>query len=144
MQLSNHFSLEELVRSDIASRKGLDNTPTPEIIANLTELALGLEKVRELLGHPIYVSSGYRGPKVNSAVGGSKNSAHMRGYAADFTSPGFGTPQDICHAIMDSTIDYDQLIFEGTWVHFSNDPQMRRMNLTAHFGNGVTYTNGIA
>src|SRR3990167_5857670 len=109
MQLSNHFSLEELVRSDIGARRGIDNTPTPEIIANLTELALGLEKVRELLGQPIYISSGYRGPKVNSAVGGSKNSAHMKGYAADFVCPAYGDITAICRAIMDSTIDYDQL-----------------------------------
>ena len=135
MNLSAHFTLEELCRSETASRKGLDNTPDAETIANLTELALALEKVRDLLGHAIHINSAYRGPKVNSAVGGSKTSAHMKGYAADFVCPGFGTPQDICHAIMDSTIDYDQLIREfdnhGTgWVHFSISPQMRRQALT--------------
>ena len=131
MQLTNNFSLEELTRSEIASRKGLDNTPDAETIANLTELALALEKVRDLLGHPVHINSAYRGPKVNSAVGGSKTSAHMRGFAADFVCPAFGTPSDICHAIMDSTIAYDQLIHEfGAWVHISVDPQMRRMNLT--------------
>ena len=131
MHLSAHFTLEELTRSEVALRKGLDNTPDAETIANLAELALALEKVRDLLGKPIHINSAYRGPKVNSAVGGSKTSAHMKGYAADFVCPGFGTPQDICHAIMDSTIDYDQLIFEyASWVHFSIDPQMRRMNLT--------------
>ena len=131
MHLSAHFTLEELTRSEVALRKGLDNTPDVETIVNLAELALALEKVRDLLGKPIHINSAYRGPKVNSAVGGSKTSAHMKGYAADFVCPGFGTPQDICHAIMDSTIDYDQLIFEyASWVHFSIDPQMRRMNLT--------------
>lgn len=130
-QLSEHFTLEELTRSEVALRKGLDNTPTPEIVANLTELALGLEKVRDLLGHPIHINSGYRGPKVNSAVGGSKNSAHMNGYAADFVCPAYGNVSAICHAIMDSTIGYDQLIHEfGSWVHISFDPQMRGMNLT--------------
>ena len=131
MHLSANFTLEELTRSEVALRKGLDNTPDAETIANLTELALALEKVRDLLGKPIHINSAYRGPKVNSAVGGSKTSAHMKGYAADFVCPAFGTPQDICHSIMDSTIDYDQLIHEfGAWVHISIDPQMRRMNLT--------------
>ena len=131
MQLSANFSLEELTRSEVALRKNLDNTPDAETVANLTELALGLEKVRDLLGHPIHINSGYRGPKVNSAVGGSKISAHMKGYAADFVCPSFGTPQDICHAIMDSTLDWDQLIYEfGAWVHISFEPSMRRMALT--------------
>ena len=130
-QLSAHFTLEELTRSEVASRKGLDNTPDAETIANLTVLALWLEEVRTLLGHPIHINSAYRGPKVNSAVGGSKNSAHMRGYAADFTCAAFGTPQEICHAIMNSTIAFDQIILEfETWVHGSVDPQMRMQTLT--------------
>lgn len=142
MNLSPHFTLEELTRSEIALRKGLDNTPDADTIANLTVLALGLEEVRTLLGHPLHINSAYRGPKVNSAVGGSKNSAHMRGYAADFVCPQFGTPQEICRAIMDSTIQYDQLIHEfGAWVHISFDPQMRHMNLTID-SNGTR--NGIA
>ena len=135
LNLSAHFTLEEFTRSETALRKGIDNTPPPEIVANLTELALGMEKVRELLGHPIHINSAYRGPKVNSAVGGSKNSAHMRGYAADFVCPGYGDVSAICHTIMDSTIEYDQLIHEFTaWVHISFDPQMRHMNLTIDGG----------
>ena len=131
MNLSSNFTLEELCRSDTALRKGLDNTPDAETIANLTELANGLEKVRELLGHPIHISSGYRSLKVNSAIGSKPTSAHVKGYAADFTCTGFGSVSDVCHAIMDSTIDYDQLIHEfGAWIHISFDPQMRRMNLT--------------
>ena len=141
MNLSAHFTLEELTRSETALRKGLDNTPDAETIANLTELANGLEKVRELLGHPIHVNSAYRGPKVNSAVGGSKNSAHMRGWAADIVCPGFGSPREVCHAIMSSTIDYDQLILEfDAWTHISFEPTMRRQNLTID-GSGTR--NGI-
>ena len=142
MNLSAHFTLEEFTRSETALRKGLDNTPDAETIANLTELANGMEQVRSLLGHPIHINSAYRGPKVNAAVGGSKNSAHMRGYAADFTCADYGDVSAICRAIMDSTISYDQLIHEfGAWVHISFDPQMRRMNLTID-GNGTR--NGIA
>lgn len=142
MNLSEHFTLEEFTRSEVALRKGLDNTPPPEIVANLTELANGMEKVRELLGHPIHINSAYRGPKVNSAVGGSKTSAHMQGYAADFVCPGFGDVTAICRAIMDSAIGYDQLIHEfGSWVHISFDPKMRHANLTI---NGQGTTQGIA
>ena len=131
MQLTEHFSLQELTRSEVGLRKGISNEPPPEIIANLTELALALEKVREVLGHPIHINSAYRSPKVNSAVGGSKNSAHMQGYAADLTCEGYGTPREVCHAIMDSTIDYDQVICEyDAWCHFSIAPTMRRMALT--------------
>ena len=131
MMLSSNFSLEELTRSDTALRKGLDNTPDAETIANLTELANGLEKVRELCRHAIHISSGYRSLKVNSAIGSKPTSAHVKGYAADFTCPGFGSVNDVCHAIMDSTLDYDQLIEEyGAWVHISFAPEMRRMNLT--------------
>ena len=142
MNLSSNFTLAELTRSEVALRKGLDNTPDAEITANLVELANTLERVRELLGHPIHINSAYRGPKVNAAVGGSKNSAHMRGYAADFTCAGYGDVSAICRAIMDSSIAYDQLIHEfGAWVHISFDPQMRRMNLTID-GNGTR--QGIA
>lgn len=131
MILTKHFTFEELTRAEAALRKGLDNTPDAEATDNLYTLANGLEEVRALLGHPIHINSAYRSPKVNSAVGGSKNSAHMKGYAADFVCPQFGSVTDICHAIMDSTIGYDQLIHEfNAWVHISFDPQMRRMNLT--------------
>ena len=142
MNLSAHFTLVEFTCSDAALRRGLDNTPDAETIANLTELANGMEQVRALLGHPIHINSAYRGPKVNAAVGGSKNSAHMRGYAADFVCPAYGDVSAVCRAIMDSTISYDQLIHEfGAWVHISFDPQMRRMNLTI---DGQGTRNGIA
>lgn len=131
MNLSEHFTLDELTRSEVAARKALDNTPDAETISNLAELALALEKVRELLGHSIHINSGYRSAKVNAAVGSKETSAHRKGWAADFVCPQFGTPQEVCRAILNSTIDYDQVIYEfGSWVHFSVDPQMRRMALT--------------
>ena len=142
--LSSHFSLEELTHSEIATRKGLDNTPTPEVLANLMDLAATLERVRDLLDAPINVSSGYRSPKVNAAVGGSKTSAHCQGFAADFIAPQFGDPRAVCEKIRDSGLDFDQCIYEGKWTHLSIDPKMRGQVLTAHFGNGtVTYSQGI-
>ena len=145
MQLSPHFSLAELTASETALRKGLDNTPTPEALDALHTLAAGLEQVRALLGQPIYVTSGYRSLKVNSAVGSSPTSDHVKGYAADFVCPGYGPPLEICKAIRDSDINYGQLIYEGTWAHISFAPGWNKSVLTAHFRDGkATYTVGIA
>lgn len=145
MKLTEHFTLDELTRSDTAVRKGLDNTPPPEVAQRLLLTAVGLELVRELLGAPILITSGYRSPKVNSAIGGSPNSQHCKGEAVDFIAPGFGTPKTICLAILDSDIAFDQLIEEGGWVHISFSDHPRRSILTAHFKGGrVTYTEGIA
>jgi len=69
---------------------------------------------------------------------------HIQGYAVDFTCPGFGTPKEVAKKIAESDIKYDQLIYEGTWIHLSVDPRNRRDLLTAHFRGGkVTYTKGI-
>ncbi len=146
MILSAHFTLEELTRSDLAMRKGLDNTPNATIVENLKQTALGLERVRELLGNvPMHISSGYRSPNVNAALGGSKTSQHMTGEAADFEAPAFGTPREVCKEIAASDIPFDQLIFEGSWAHISFAYPPRRSILTAHFSNGkATYTQGIA
>ena len=145
MHLTAHFTYEELIASDIALRRGLDNTPAPEEVSNLVKLARGLEQVRSLLGHPMDVRSGYRSKAVNDAVGSSDNSHHRLGLAADFVCPGFGPPKEVCKAIRDSDIEYNQLIYEGTWVHISfADPVGRKSILTAHFGpGGVSYTEGI-
>lgn len=144
MKLTEHFTLEELTFSPTAERQKINNTPSLEAVAHMTTLAEGLEKVRALLGGPIRISSGYRSPELNSAIRGAKNSAHMTGYAADFTSPSFGSPKDVVRAIAASTIDFDKCIYEGTWVHISFDPDARRQVLTAHFGQGgTTYTEGV-
>lgn len=120
MYLSKHFTLEELTLSQTASRMGILNEVTPTVLDNLTYLAQHLESIRTLLGTPIIISSGYRSPKVNAAVGGSKNSQHISGEAADFTSPVFGTPKQIVSKILSSGIEYDQVIQEfDSWVHIS-------------------------
>ena len=128
MNLTDHFTLEELTLSQTAARLGLDNEPPPAVVDALTRTAHGLEMVRVLLQAPILISSGYRSQYVNRAVGGAANSQHILGEAADFTAPGFGPPEMIVRAIMRSTrpIPYDQLIVEfGNWVHisFSREPR---------------------
>lgn len=126
MNLSPHFTLAELTVSETAARRGMDNDPPPEVIERLKHTALGLEAVRIRLGTPIIVSSGYRSPELNVAVGGSKNSDHTRGDAADFICPGFGAPSTIVSVLKDSGIQFDQLIEEfGRWVHISFGPRMR-------------------
>ena len=119
-QLTQNFSLEEFTDSQTAARNGIKNVPGEKELVNLQRTAETLEKVRLLLGHPILISSGYRSPKLNSAVGGSRGSAHMKGLGADFTCPGFGTPLEICRALEPHMkgLGVDQLIMEfDQWVH---------------------------
>jgi hypothetical protein len=119
-QLTANFSLEELTASETASRHGIDNTPYPEHLDNLLRLAAFLEQVKVLLGgKPIMVNSAYRGPQVNAAVNGSKNSQHLTGCAADIRVPGM-TPNEVCKAIIASELQYDQIIREfDSWTHIS-------------------------
>lgn len=143
--LTAHFTLEELTRSEIALRRGLSNGPSAEIVERLTKTAVGLEQIRALLRVPLHISSGYRSPEVNAALGGSATSQHMKGEAADFIAPDFGGPREVCLAILASNIPFDQLIFEGTWVHISFSETPRHSVLTAHFEGGkARYTQGIA
>jgi hypothetical protein len=149
MNLTANFSVEELTASETALRKGIDNTPDADTLANLEITARGLERIRTLMGHPIHVSSGYRSPKLNAAIGGSKTSSHMSGLAADFTCRQFGEPISICQVIERNAeyIGYQQLINEGRWVHvaFPDGAEPKYEVLTAHFGGGqVKYTRGLS
>ena len=141
MNLSRHFTLEEACFSSTAVRRGIDNVPDEECMNNMVVAAQGMERVRELLGYPVHVDSWFRSKALNKAVGGSKNSAHMLGYAVDFVCPDFGTPRQIFEALRRSEFDFDQIIMEGSWVHVSFDPKKRQEALEAHFGpGGATYT----
>lgn len=147
--LSPHFRLSELTVSQTAVRRGLRNDPPSGAVSNLRRLAHALEDVRRALGDvPIIVSSGYRSPKVNSLVGGSPNSLHLQGLAADFTAPAFGTPRQICQRIIDVGLVYEELIFEGAWVHFAlaaPGAVPQRKLLTAIFlkGGPARYVGGL-
>lgn len=124
--LSPHFTLEEFVRSDVATRKGINNDPPADVLENLKLLAEALERVRAFLDRPLHISSGYRGPELNAAIGGSKTSAHMSGRAADWTCPGFGTPSKVVAVLAANRghFTFDQIILEfpnalnGGWVHY--------------------------
>ena len=130
MILSEHFSLEEATHSDTAIRLGINNQPNARQLENMKKAAIGMEQVRALLGKSISVNSWIRLPEVNVAVGGSKVSSHMDGWAIDFVSP-FGTPYAVCKAIEASGIKFDQMIYEyGKWTHISFAPEMRQQKLT--------------
>lgn len=125
MQISEHFSLQELTVSELAVRNGWDNSPSPQELENLKRLADMLEKVRALLGKPIIINSAYRSKQVNDAVGSRDSSQHRIGCAADIRVSGMN-PDQVCRAIIASDIQYDQIIREfydpekgGGWTHIS-------------------------
>jgi len=133
-RLTAHFALEELAATQ---HREIDNRPPPEVVATLRTTAAQMERVRRLLGdRVISVSSGYRSPQLNRAVGGARTSAHLTGHAVDFNCYGFGPPLEVCRAIADSTLSFDQLIEEGSWIHLSFEPRMRRQVLTKRSGGG--------
>lgn len=132
MQLSRFFSLEQLIHSETALERGIDNQPGIAILDNLRILAAGLDEVQLLLGYPLQISSGYRSPALNDAVGGTAHSQHCQGLAADFDCPQYGSPMQVAQAIAASAIAFDQCIMEfGRWVHlsFSTSPRRRVMSI---------------
>lgn len=144
--MTPHFKLIEFTRSATADARKIDNKPTQAHLKNLHVLAGTLEQVRSLLGGAIIISSGYRNPELNKAVGGSPTSAHAMGLAIDFTCPSFGTPTDVVKAIEGSNINYDQLIleFDGgkNWVHFGlHTNKWRRQTLVYRNGKYSPFKN---
>ena len=121
MNLSAHFTLSEMSRTS----SGLYNGPTIDKIKALTVLCITLlEPVRNRFG-PVSIHSGYRGPAVNAAIGGSKSSQHMKGEAADFHCPGAPLETVMRWIVVESGLHYGQVILEGhtkgepTWIHLS-------------------------
>ena len=145
MNLSKNFTLEEFTFSQTATRQSIDNSPGPAIIISLARVATTLEQIRALVGKPVSISSGYRSPALNRAVGGAPDSAHMHGLAADISMQGY-TPVQLARLIRDSGIEFDQLIYEGAWVHIGLSADApRRDVLTAIFDGGrARYVQGIA
>lgn len=137
MYLTPHFTLAEMTASQIANRAGLDNNPDSKTIANLIELCQTLEAVRSLIGQPLLITSGYRCEALNQRIGGSASSAHVLGLAADILAVGL-TPRQLAQRIMDSELDFDQLILEfDGWVHLGlAEQRQRRQVLTIRKGTG--------
>ena len=125
-KISKHVSYKEGVRSRTADRRGLDNTPNESQLKCMKEIAEGLfEPLREWVGGPIKINSFFRGEPVNTAIGGSKYSQHMKGQAMDIDDTfGHKTNAEMYHYIKDN-LDFDQLIWEfgddknPNWIHVS-------------------------
>lgn len=152
MQLTENFSLNEMIKSETALRHGLDNTPPDEVINNLRLLCEQvLQPLRTAYGRGIKVNSGYRSPDVNAAVGGSRTSDHCKGQAADIEIPGVANA-DLAKYIAEY-FQFTQLILEfytpgipdSGWVHVSYDPNnLKRQVMTAMRENGKTvYKQGL-
>ena len=117
MNLSEHFTLEELTHTE---HRELENIPNEQELANLKRLAEFLERVKTVLGgKPIMVNSAFRSKAVNDAVGSKDTSQHRVGCAADLRVPSM-TPDEVVKAIIASKIGYDQVIREfDRWTHIS-------------------------
>ena len=141
IRLSEHFTLEEFVRSRKAQARGIKNEPPEEAVGWMKKLCQQvLEPVRLAWGQPIFVNSGYRSPELNSAVGGVPNSQHCLGQAADIVADLSLLNYDLGRLIIQLSLPFDQLIFEGCyveyvagrpqnccrWIHVSYGPRNRR------------------
>jgi hypothetical protein len=144
MNLTEHFTLEEMTISEYAARNGIKNTPSETAIQNLTLLCQKvLEPLRLIVQKPIIITSGYRSKKVNEAIGGSSTSQHMKGQAADFIVHDL-TLEEVFN-IVAGQLPFDQLIQEfGQWVHASYHEPLRKEKLLAKHVNGKTIYTSIA
>lgn len=136
MNLSKNFSVDELIKSQTAERKGIDNSPNADALYNLRLLAENiLQPIRDHFG-PFIVSSGYRSTALCEAIGSKPTSQHAFGQAGDFEVPGIDN-YDLCKWIEDN-LEFDQLILEcykpghpnSGWVHCSTDESPRKELLT--------------
>lgn len=148
-RLQQSFWLSEFLRSDLAVRLGIENVPHATAMGNVRHvLAPGMQRIRNLLDSAVFITSGFRCLELNRALRSRDDSQHVLGLAADFVCTGFGTARKVAAALVEhgSEIRFDQLVYEGGWVHCSFVPSRPRYEvLTAHFrGGGVDYTPGLA
>ena len=127
MKLSKNLTLKEVVKSNTATRKGIDNTPDHWSIDNLRVIAENVfQPIRDHFGVPIGVSSGFRSKELNKAIGGSKYSQHMVGESLDLDADMYGrvTNSEIFNYVK-KNLEWDQMIWEfgddeePNWVHIS-------------------------
>ena len=145
MRLSKNFTLQEYTKSQTATRMGIDNTPGDEHLSKATALFENVvQKVRDQFGVTV-INSGYRGPELNKAIGGSERSQHCKGEAVDIECP--GTSNYEVAKFIEDNLDYDQLILEfytpgepnSGWIHCSYTPdQPRKQFLHAFKSEGKT------
>jgi putative chitinase len=154
MQLSEHFNLKEFTKSETAIRKRIDNTPNAQHAQNLKNVCEKiLEPVRKHFGKPVRINSGYRGPALNAAVGGSSKSQHCNGEAIDFEIDGLPNPE--LAKWVSENCEFDQIILEfydpkegpnSGWVHasYTSTGANRKQKLTAvNVGGKTVYKPGF-
>ena len=139
MRLSKNFVLSEITRSNTATRLGISNEPTKEHLENMQRLISNLiQPLRDELG-PIRISSGYRNPSLNRAIGGSRSSQHCKGEALDiqFWQMGKMMNELIYEWILDSGLEFDQMIneFDFAWIHISLKAEDNRKQVLEAYKN---------
>ena len=146
MMLSKNLSLVEVMKSATAIKHGIANEPSSKHLTNLKAVATNIfQPCRDYFGKPLAVTSGYRSPKLNELIGGSKRSQHSKGEALDLDAQVYGgfTNAELFHYIKDN-LDFDQLIWEfgndeePDWIHCSYTTENRREVLKAYKHNGKT------
>ena len=148
-RFSKHVSWKEGTHSNTALRRGLDNTPNEDQIKCMKDIAEGLfEPLREWVGGPIKINSFFRGEPVNTAIGGSKRSQHMKGQALDLDDTfGYKTNAEMYHYIKDN-LDFDQLIWEfgddknPNWIHVSyvtHRPNRKKLTIAKRIDGKTRY-----
>jgi hypothetical protein len=156
MNLSAHFTLAEFVASAVAAERGLDNSLPDELLANAVATCEMMERIRSELSAragytvPVLLTSGYRSPAVNLAVGSSSTSDHPRAQAADWSAPSYGTPLQLCRVLapLVSVLGIGQLIYEcptpdRRWVHTSTKLPVKMVNRVITIGPGGAVMLGI-
>ena len=141
--MSKYFSLSEMTHSGTALRLGIPNDPTGEQIKDLYRLMDYLDKVREAFGKAIIVTSGFRSPRLNAAIGGSKTSQHMKGQAADIRPHDIKELRQLLTTIR-QVGGFDQLILEEPegrtpWIHVSIAPANKPSRGEVKRWDGHTY-----
>lgn len=150
MQLSKNLSLAEVVRSESAKRRGINNMPTAEHLENLKELAINVfQPIRDHFKVPIHISSGYRSKILNNAVNGAAKSQHCLGQAIDIDVDGTSITNKQVFEFIKENLDFDQMIWEfgnetnPDWVHVSFNKGSNKKQILKAYKNGVKtyYTN---
>lgn len=145
MKLSKNFYLAEFIKSETAARRDIDNLPSEGAVENLISLCENtMQPIRNMVNRSVNVTSGFRCLELNTAIGGSKTSQHVKGQACDFYVNDFEIPE-LVQKIIDSDIPFDQIIDEFSdsghgWIHISyrSDGNNRRQSLKARRVNGKT------
>lgn len=132
--MTEHFTLAEFTRSQLAARHGIDNS-LPSVLLEAAEATLEMaERVRWWLGHPVLITSGYRSLEVNRLLGSKDTSDHTQALAIDFVCPSYGTPLKVAHRLLagieqNRVLGVGQLIHEfGSWVHISRRAPAKQVN----------------